>query len=48
MKQRILTTLPLQFAFFTLVILTFMSLVMTLILFLNAIFDFSAISPPYR
>jgi hypothetical protein len=35
-------------AFFVLVVLTFTSLALTLILFLNTAMDLSGISPPYR
>jgi hypothetical protein len=47
-SQRILTTAPLQIAFFALVALTFASLVLALILFLNTAMDLSGLWPPYR
>ncbi|KAK8849618.1 hypothetical protein IAR55_004953 [Kwoniella newhampshirensis] len=47
-QRRILTTLPLQAAFFSLVLLTFASFVLTIILFLNTVMDFSIKFLPYR
>ena len=48
MGQRVLTTIPLQFAFFILVILEFCSLVLSLLLFLNTAMDLSPSILPYR
>ncbi|WVR08105.1 hypothetical protein IAU60_005151 [Kwoniella sp. DSM 27419] len=47
-QRRILTTFPLRAAFFTLTLLTFASLVLSLILFLNTVLDFSVSALPYR
>jgi len=46
--QRVLTTIPLQLAFFGLVILEFLSLVLTLLLFINTAVDLSPGFLPYR
>ncbi|WVW86983.1 hypothetical protein I302_109039 [Kwoniella bestiolae CBS 10118] len=47
-QRRILTTFPLQATFFILTLLVFASFVLSLILLLNTIFDFSVKFLPYR
>ncbi|ORX37835.1 hypothetical protein BD324DRAFT_623489 [Kockovaella imperatae] len=47
-QRRILTTFPLRLTFFALVLLTFLSLVLSLVLFLNTSLDFSGVLLPYR
>ncbi|WRT69643.1 uncharacterized protein IL334_006632 [Kwoniella shivajii] len=47
-QRRILTTFPLQATFFILTLLTFAALVLSLILLLNTVFDFSVKFLPYR
>lgn len=46
--QRILTTFPLQLLFFSIIVLTFLSLAQLLVLALNAAYDFSSVLLPYR
>ncbi|KAI9639024.1 uncharacterized protein MKK02DRAFT_31286 [Dioszegia hungarica] len=47
-QRRILTTWPLQIIFGLLTVFTFISLVLTLVLFANTALDLSSISLPYR